>query len=392
MDLMREATGTGASRDYSIEFLAGSIELFGLVAFQTAALAAWRESVMATEKQAEANRQNALQSTGPRTQAGIEAARFNALRHGLRSLQTLIPGEDPEAWEAHRAGVVEDLKPAGTVELALAEQVAAKLWRLGRVVRHEADLITIGQARDELLQGHDNAVPSSYSSFSESIGRAKVPNSKDVSEARSTLRAKEEKVQKWEAALQALEVLQGFKDSDVFEKHEWPLFDALNEDLELEEWETDKLFKDEREDFAVHHARTMLKKRGAVEDVTAGMLAYWRDEKIPELKEKARKAEKVYKNILRRYEAALDRLRVSRGLPDAAALDKIQRYEAHLETGLHKALDRLRTLQEARGAVPSSQKPAVAVAVIQTSPEAAGMGSFGSLAIERGGPGGPTLN
>jgi hypothetical protein len=347
---------------------------------------------MSIDKRAEANRQNALQSTGPRTEQGIEAARLNALRHGLRSLQTVIPGEDTEAWEAHRAGVVDDLRPVGAVELALAEQIAAKLWRLGRVVRHEADLITIGQAKDELLKGHDNAVPSSYSSFSESIGRAKVPNSTDVSEARSTLRAKEEKVRKWEAALKALEDLLGFKDSDVFEKHEWPLYDALEEDLELEEWETDKLFKDERENFAVHHARTMLKKRGTVEDVTAGMLAYWRNEKIPELKEKARKDEKVYKNILRRYEAALDRLRVSRGLPDAAALDKIQRYEAHLERGLHKALDRLRSLQEARGAVPSSQKPAVAVAVIQAAPEAAGMGSFGSFAIEGGGTGLPTLN
>src|SRR3954447_26478715 len=102
---------------------------------------------MNAERRAEANRQNALQSTGPRTSEGIEAVRLNALRHGLRSLQTVIPGEDPEAWEAHRAGIVEDLKPAGAVELALAEQIAAKLWRLGRVVRHEADLIPTGQDR-----------------------------------------------------------------------------------------------------------------------------------------------------------------------------------------------------------------------------------------------------
>ena len=106
---------------------------------------------MTSEKQAEANRQNALQSTGPRTEQGIEAARFNALRHGLRSLQTVVPGEAPEAWEAHRAAVVVDLKPEGAVELALAEQIAAKLWRLGRVVRHEADLIAIGQDSGRVL-------------------------------------------------------------------------------------------------------------------------------------------------------------------------------------------------------------------------------------------------
>jgi hypothetical protein len=105
---------------------------------------------MTTEIQAEANRRNAFQSTGPTTGEGIEAVRFNALRHGLRSLQTVIPGETPEEWESHRAAVVVDLKPEGAVELALAEQIAVKLWRLGRVVRHEADLITIGQDPDEL--------------------------------------------------------------------------------------------------------------------------------------------------------------------------------------------------------------------------------------------------
>ena len=76
---------------------------------------------MTTEIQAEANRRNALQSTGPKTGEGIEAARFNALRHGLRALQTVVPGEAPEEWEAHRIGVVEDLKPEGAVELALAK-------------------------------------------------------------------------------------------------------------------------------------------------------------------------------------------------------------------------------------------------------------------------------
>ncbi len=131
----------------------------------------------------------------------------------------------------------------------------------------------------------------------------------------------------------------------------------------------------------------MLKFRGTVKDVTEAMVAYWRDEKIPELKEKATKARKIHKSILRRYKAALDRLRLSRGLPDEPALDKIQRYEAHLERGLHKALERLQTLQEARGAVPSSYKPAVALAVIQAAPEAAGMASFGSFSngTHRGG-------
>jgi hypothetical protein len=74
-----------------------------------------------SERQLEANRQNALQSTGPTTVGGEDASKLNALRHGLRSVQTVVPGEDPDAWEAHRAAVVGDVKPMGALEQALAE-------------------------------------------------------------------------------------------------------------------------------------------------------------------------------------------------------------------------------------------------------------------------------
>jgi hypothetical protein len=42
---------------------------------------------MISEKQLEANHQNALRSTGPNTADGVEAIKLNALRHGLRSVQ-----------------------------------------------------------------------------------------------------------------------------------------------------------------------------------------------------------------------------------------------------------------------------------------------------------------
>jgi hypothetical protein len=52
---------------------------------------------MISDKQLE-NCQNALHSTGPTTVEGVDAAKLNALRHALRSVQTVVAGEDPDAW------------------------------------------------------------------------------------------------------------------------------------------------------------------------------------------------------------------------------------------------------------------------------------------------------
>ena len=52
---------------------------------------------MTSEKQAEANRRNALKSTGPKTPEGKSTVRHNALRHGLLSRDILLPGEDEDA-------------------------------------------------------------------------------------------------------------------------------------------------------------------------------------------------------------------------------------------------------------------------------------------------------
>jgi hypothetical protein len=51
--------------------------------------------MLISDKQKEANRQNAQHSTGPVTPEGKAAVRLNALTYGLRARSLLIPGEDP---------------------------------------------------------------------------------------------------------------------------------------------------------------------------------------------------------------------------------------------------------------------------------------------------------
>ena len=64
--------------------------------------------------------------------------------HGIRSPAPVVPGlEQPEDWEAHRAGVLESLSPEGHLENILAERVALMSWRLHRVTRYERETIAL---------------------------------------------------------------------------------------------------------------------------------------------------------------------------------------------------------------------------------------------------------
>ena len=101
---------------------------------------------MATQRQIDANRENALRSTGPRTEAGKAASSANALSHGLTAADTVVlPEEDTDAFERLREGVIADLDPAGALQAALAQRIAVLLWRLDRATRLEAELFVHGQ-------------------------------------------------------------------------------------------------------------------------------------------------------------------------------------------------------------------------------------------------------
>ena len=84
-----------------------------------------------------ANRANAQKSTGPKTAEGKAKSSLNAVKHGLAAQHVLLPNEDAEAYQAVVQGWIDDLQPADTAEMALAERAAMADWRLKRCVRAE---------------------------------------------------------------------------------------------------------------------------------------------------------------------------------------------------------------------------------------------------------------
>ena len=70
---------------------------------------------MATIKQINANRKNALLSKGPKTDLGKINSSKNSLKHGLTAKQLVI-GEDLNEFEKYRDHMIEELKPEGILE------------------------------------------------------------------------------------------------------------------------------------------------------------------------------------------------------------------------------------------------------------------------------------
>jgi len=97
---------------------------------------------MASEKQTQANRKNAVKSTGPKSAAGKAVVRYNALKHGLRAESALLlPGEDAEELESLMEQLQAEFEPVGEMENLLVEQIVAHTWRLRRVYQMETGVL-----------------------------------------------------------------------------------------------------------------------------------------------------------------------------------------------------------------------------------------------------------
>jgi hypothetical protein len=94
-------------------------------------------------ERAQTARANGAKSRGPKSSTGLAKSSKNALRHGLRAEAIVLPGESVEAWEAHRAAIVADLRPTTYLAELLVERVALQTWRLQRAARVEQAVAAI---------------------------------------------------------------------------------------------------------------------------------------------------------------------------------------------------------------------------------------------------------
>jgi hypothetical protein len=91
----------------------------------------------ASERRIQANRRNALRSTGPKTERGKRTVAGNAIKHGILAREVVITaGDGKESSEEFHdlvGQVCDYYEPIGVIEESLVQTIATCWWRKARV-------------------------------------------------------------------------------------------------------------------------------------------------------------------------------------------------------------------------------------------------------------------
>ena len=119
---------------------------------------------MTSLRQIEANRRNALKSTGPTTAEGKERSSCNAVRHGLTAETVIAVLESSANYETFEATVIADYTAETAVERQLVIRLASVLWRLRRATSIETAIFDSATENARLLTSakSTNALADSY--------------------------------------------------------------------------------------------------------------------------------------------------------------------------------------------------------------------------------------
>ena len=129
---------------------------------------------MSSLKQIEANRLNALKSTGPRTDEGKQRSRCNAVRHGLTAETVIADLEDRQDYEAFETAVTSCYDAESAVERELVLRLASVLWRLRRAIGIETALFESMSRQSRKSVGKASAEPARLFTL---VGQPERPNS-----------------------------------------------------------------------------------------------------------------------------------------------------------------------------------------------------------------------
>jgi hypothetical protein len=287
-----------------------------------------------SEKQAQANRRNALKSTGPKTPTGKALASMNALKHGLRASSLAVPVlEDVADWETHLSQTVRALAPVGYLETILSERAASILWRLGRAVRYESLVIgsSMENAEDERASGSLDRPPD-LQDLRDKVDQAQENAETFAHLIEAKLSSKVDAGTAWGIVTEAARVSE-VELWDGQEEGSPSILDLseIPEDVEVDEWTG----------WTAGYLRGILGQVAKKAGLSQGELV---ESLTSRLKDEVQES----KEILEKAARSLETWRKAHLLPDETTLDKVSRYETTLERSLFRTIHELQRLQAAR--------------------------------------------
>ena len=98
---------------------------------------------MTSTSQRRANSRNAKLSTGPKPES-LKHTRFNGVKHGMRARTTILPGEDPEAYNELLNDWSGELRPRSPAERRLVLEIVNAHWKMMRAERAQDELVAAG--------------------------------------------------------------------------------------------------------------------------------------------------------------------------------------------------------------------------------------------------------
>jgi hypothetical protein len=266
--------------------------------------------------------------------------KHNAVRHGVLSSSPVIPYfEREEDWRAHRDGITTSLAPEGPFEAALVERVALTLWRLRRVGIYEREEIALTLEGVEEEYFRSNQQPEVDPSSQEVVNIAPI----SLDDLRGLLNGAR-------AFADLCGQLRKLADSEPLDAED--ANELLTVALEIADVEPDGLSladlppAEEWETFDGWTAGLVRRVIDVIaDDADPKADTVWLHDAIT-----GRARSNLALEEIRLENAKKDIARAARRrfLPDSGTLQKIARYEAHLNRQMYQALHELDALRSRR--------------------------------------------
>jgi hypothetical protein len=305
-----------------------------------------------SERRIQANRRNALRSTGPKTARGKQIVGRNAIKHGLLARETVITAgdgeENQEEFHALIESLWEDFMPVGVLEESFVQTIAACWWRKARVLRAE---------NGEIRQRLDTVAVDRALRNSDKVNLVLAVSHMQLGFfGRENPADKIPLMEQWAALQRAQTTLRSHHSGLMYQR-------ALLENAKTEMASDGSLSEQTRGsifcefcfwDYLFALTCIYAGRPGAKAENRSAEAA---DDKEAEEKRSAvvaaidRQLETIndFKNYAsERGELTADSEARSYSLPPAEATDKLLRYESHLDRQLYRAMDELERLQRRR--------------------------------------------